>query len=435
MRRPAFVFGQGLVPQSSGLGLVHLRPFRTWCSFSRAFIRSRGGEVPVKGLNVIPESLGGVAVLSGTGTLPKETEWDCSKPSVGLGGVTLVLVDGFLDLSLLLFLESAPRTSGPYDLAIIWAVNLMLVTLDGSFVKLELLRMPEHYATLVVYLASFHKYPEPFLCLIGMSQMDLLYFIRTADPTKVRIGERKRDEDEPKLLETTVGHVDPLLPVAPDRSFGELEASVDKLFDEGGSGEQADQGDSASGGHGVGVQPVNVIAEVVVEDVVPAELQRKKKRKTKVVDAGEPSHPAKKLRGDYGVSGEPTVGGKSQSAVQRLLVGAVQHAKVRGGVMPTFSFVSSSVFTTPKCKGGDHAEFLAGANLRTLEAPQRFVILSDSSDHSGANIAEAEVDYIVRTSVPIMTSGCIGLAKWGLLVSAHDEYFRKRGCIGVPWMA
>nr|GEU89508.1 hypothetical protein [Tanacetum cinerariifolium] len=281
----------------------------------------------------------------------------------------------------------------------------------------------QHYDTLVAYPASFHKYPKPFFCLIGMSrnysldentypqflrndneEMDLLSFIRIADPTKVRIGERERDEDEPKLLDTIVGRVVPLLPVSPDRYSGELEASVDKLFDEGGSGEQADQGDFASGGHGVGVQLVNVIAEAVVEDVAPAKSQRKKKQKTKVVDAGEPSHPAKKLRGNYEVSGEPTVSGKSHSAVQRSLVGAVQHAEVRGRVMPTLPFVSSSVSTTPECEGVDHAEFLAGANLRTLEAPQRFFIFSDSSDHSGANIAEAEVDSICRTSVPIMTS-------------------------------
>nr|GEV95194.1 hypothetical protein [Tanacetum cinerariifolium] len=90
------------------------------------------------------------------------------------------------------------------------------------------------------------------------------------DPTKVRIGERERDEDEPQLLETTIGHV------------------------------------------------------------APTELQRKKKQKTNVVDAGEPSHLAKKLMGDYGVP--------------------------------------------------------------------------DSSNHSGANIAEAKVDSIVRTSVPRMMS-------------------------------
>nr|GEV94512.1 hypothetical protein [Tanacetum cinerariifolium] len=152
----------------------------------------------------------------------------------------------------------------------------------------------EHYATLVAYPTSFHK-----------------------------IGERERDEDEPKLLEATIGRVVLLLSVAPDRSSGELEASVDKLFDEGGSGEQADQGDSISGGHG-----------------------------------------------------EPAIGGKSQSAIQRLLTRVVQHAEVRGGVMPTFPFVSSSFSTT-----SEH-----------------------SSDHSSVNIAKAEVDSIVRTFIPIMTS-------------------------------
>nr|GEW16411.1 hypothetical protein [Tanacetum cinerariifolium] len=81
-----------------------------------------------------------------------------------------------------------------------------------------------------------------------------------------------------------------------------------KLIGKEGSGEQANQGDSVSGGHGVSVQRVDVIAENVAEDVAPAELQRKKKRKTKVAGAGEPSHPAKKLRGDYGALGEPAIG-------------------------------------------------------------------------------------------------------------------------------
>nr|GEW63558.1 hypothetical protein [Tanacetum cinerariifolium] len=142
----------------------------------------------------------------------------------------------------------------------------------------------------------------------------------------------------------------------------------------------------------------------VVEDVALAKLQCKKKRKIKVVDAGEPLHLAKKLKGDYGVLGEPSVSGKSQSAVQCLFAGAMQHVEVRGGVMPTFMFVSSSVSTTLEREGRDHIELLARANLRTLAIPQRFVIFSNSSDHSGANIAEAEVDYIVKTFVPIMTS-------------------------------
>nr|GEW78883.1 hypothetical protein [Tanacetum cinerariifolium] len=231
--------------------------------------------------------------------------------------------------------------------------------------------------------------------------MDLLSFIRTADPTKVRIGERQRDKDEPKLLETTIGCVVSLIPVALDRFTGKLEASVDKLFDEGGSSEHAEQGDSASGAYGVGI---DVVVETIVEDVAPAQLMRQKKRKTKVADAGEPSHPVKKLRDDYEALGGPTVDGKSQSSIQRLLAGAVQNAKVMGGIMLTLPFVSSSVSTAPEREGGDHTELLAGANLRVIGSLQRFVISSDSSDHSGVNIAKAEVDSVVKTSMPIITS-------------------------------
>nr|GEX64796.1 hypothetical protein [Tanacetum cinerariifolium] len=180
--------------------------------------------------------------------------------------------------------------------------------------------------------------------------MDLLSFIRTADPTKVRIGKRKRDEDDPKLLETIVGRVVPFQP--------------------------AKQGDSASGGHGIGI---DVVTKTIVRDVAPAQLKHQKKRKTKVVDAGEPSHPAKKLRDDYRASGGPTVGGKSQSSIQCLFVRAMQNAEVWGGIMPTLPFVSSSVSTTPEREDGDHTELLVGANL-------------------------PEVDSVVRTSMSIIMS-------------------------------
>nr|GEW16565.1 hypothetical protein [Tanacetum cinerariifolium] len=212
----------------------------------------------------------------------------------------------------------------------------------------------------------------------GKIEIDLLSFIRTVDPTKVRIGERQHDEDEPKILETTVGCVAPLL--------------------------SAKQGDSVSSGHGVGIQLVNVVAVTFVEDMAPAQPKRQKKQKTKVVNASEPSHPAKKLRDDHGAMSGPTIGGNSQSSIQRLFVGAVQNTEVRGGAMPTLPFVTSSVSTTPEREGGDHTELLAGANLYTIGAPQRFVISSDSSNHSGVNIPEAEVDSVVRTFVPIITS-------------------------------
>ncbi|GKC57174.1 hypothetical protein Tco_1084772 [Tanacetum coccineum] len=263
----------------------------------------------------------------------------------------------------------------------------------------------EHYATLVAYPAPFHKYPEPFLCLVGISryytldentypqflrdnneggclfviffmfsdflrplflffvEMDLLAFIRTADPTKVRIGERQRGEDEPKLLDTTVGRTVPLLPVAPARAQKR---------------------------------------EVVGEDVIPLR-PRQKKRKTNI-DAGEPSHPAKKLRDDYGAPGGPSVADKSRSAVQRLLAGEVLNAEVMGGPVPTLPFVTSSVSATPEREDEHLADSVTGLNLRTICASQRFVISSDSSHHSGANIAEAEVDSIARSAAPIIAT-------------------------------
>ncbi|GJW19424.1 hypothetical protein Tco_0026860 [Tanacetum coccineum] len=46
---------------------------------------------------------------------------------------------------------------------------------------------------------------------------------------------------------------------------------------------------------------------------------------------------------------------------------------------------------------------MAGANLRTITAPPRFVISLDSSHHSSANIAEAEVDSFARPSISLMT--------------------------------
>nr|GEX23076.1 hypothetical protein [Tanacetum cinerariifolium] len=130
----------------------------------------------------------------------------------------------------------------------------------------------------------------PFLLIY--SDMDIFAFIHTSDPTKVKVVEREQKEDEPRLLETTVGRTIYLLLVASDRGESELDASVDKLFDEGSSGTQAEQGEFAGGGP-----------------------RRLKKRKTLVAVAGGPSHPSKKLREDQGTPSGASVGGKSMSVV------------------------------------------------------------------------------------------------------------------------
>ncbi|GJX56133.1 hypothetical protein Tco_0286030, partial [Tanacetum coccineum] len=256
----------------------------------------------------------------------------------------------------------------------------------------------QDYATLVAHPSPFRKFPEEF-----MVDMDIFAFIHTPDPTKVKVVERKRIEDEPLLLETTIGRTVPLLPVAPDRAESEREASVDKFFDEGGSGNQMEQEDSAGGGQAANIQPISEAVDAVVEDVAPVQPKHQRKRKIMVVDAGESSHPPKRLKEDHGTPSGAFVGGKSMSAVQRLLARAVLNAEVRGGAIPTLPFMTSFVPATLEREGEDHTDSVAEPNLRTVSAPQWFVISLDSSHHSGANVAEAKVDSLVRSSVPVMT--------------------------------
>nr|GEW07449.1 hypothetical protein [Tanacetum cinerariifolium] len=249
----------------------------------------------------------------------------------------------------------------------------------------------QDYATLVAHPSPFWKFPEEFLCLVGLSRhytldeesypwflpkrgedMDLFAFIHTPDTTKVKVVDRERVEDKPLLLHTTVGCTVPLLLVALDRAKSEMEASVDKLFDEGGSGNQMEQGGFAGSGRGADVQLVSEATNTVAEDVAPLQPRRQRKRKTVVVGAGETSHPPKELREDHETSSGPFVAGKSKLVVQRLLAKAVLSADVRGEAIPTLPFVTSSVFATLEHEGGDH---------------------NDS----------AEVYSLVRSSVPVMT--------------------------------
>ncbi|GKF42641.1 hypothetical protein Tco_0125983, partial [Tanacetum coccineum] len=156
----------------------------------------------------------------------------------------------------------------------------------------------QDYATLVAHPSLFWKFLDEFMCLIGLSRhytldeetypsffdkdvedMDIFTFIQIPNPTKVKIAEQERIEGEPRFLETTVGRIVPLLPVAPGRGEREIEASIDKLFDEGSS--------------------VIEVVDVATEDVALAQPRRQKKRKTLVADAGGPSHPPKKLREDH----------------------------------------------------------------------------------------------------------------------------------------
>nr|GEW93010.1 hypothetical protein [Tanacetum cinerariifolium] len=161
----------------------------------------------------------------------------------------------------------------------------------------------DNYDVLVAHPAAFQVVSEPFLCLVGMSRYytldedtysSFLHDDKTVeDPTKVKVVERERAKGEAKLLDSTVDRVVPLLPVAPARAKSELEASVDRLFNEGGSTKQGDS--AADGSH-----DADIFLVTADEDVAAMTAERpKRQRKTRqaVTDSSGCSHPPKKLRG------------------------------------------------------------------------------------------------------------------------------------------
>ncbi|GKB55482.1 hypothetical protein Tco_0906235, partial [Tanacetum coccineum] len=146
-----------------------------------------------------------------------------------------------------------------------------------------------------------------------------------------------------------------------------------------------EQVDSAVGGPDANIQLVVEAADTVAEDTTFVQSRRQGKRKSVVVDAGGVSHPPKKLRGDHETPSGASIG-------------------VRVAAIPTLPFVTTSISTTPEREDGDHTDSVVELNLCTIRAPQRFVISSDSTHHSGTKVAEAKVDSLIRSSIPIMTT-------------------------------
>ncbi|GJX82999.1 hypothetical protein Tco_0332480 [Tanacetum coccineum] len=224
----------------------------------------------------------------------------------------------------------------------------------------------DDYAALVAQSAPFRKFSEPFLCLVGMS----CYYTLDED-TYPRDGFRA--EGERKLLDSTIRRVVPLLPITPARSESDLEASVDKLFDEGGN---TDQGDSAAGSsHHAEIEPVTVAEDIAV--VTAGRPKRQCKKRPTVTDASGSSHPPKKLRGGHGTSSGVATGGKSLSVLKELLASSILNVE-----------------------GGDPTNSVTGTNLHTIGSSE--IIYSDSSHRSSTNAAEVEVDTFIRSAVPLL---------------------------------
>ncbi|GJT22408.1 gypsy type transposase [Tanacetum coccineum] len=280
----------------------------------------------------------------------------------------------------------------------------------------------EHINTLIAHASPFLRFPEEFLCWVGISRnyllnkdtyprfeyedgegMDLNAFIRTADPRKVRVVERPRAENERPIVTVAKHRTVTLLPTSVVRSSGELSASVEREFAGDASvGDGGDQGFDSAAGQG------NVEPSVPITGPVEAEVPKPKRTKKKRViydSEGLPvaDHPRKRLRADYGTTGGSVTGGKSPSVLNRLLRDSRLTVEQGVPALPTLPFITSSVTASPLEEGGDRTDSVTGPSLRTIGPSARFVVLSDSSHHSGAKSADPEVDSLVRSAAPVMT--------------------------------
>ncbi|GJU03284.1 hypothetical protein Tco_1113622 [Tanacetum coccineum] len=220
-----------------------------------------------------------------------------------------------------------------------------MVRFDNGFISdLTSLLFPEEFLCWVGisrnYLLNKDTYPR-FVYEDGEGEFECFSFYRTDDPRKVRIVR------EPELLSASV-----------EREFAG-DASV---------GDGRDQGfDSAAGQDNV--EP-SMPATEPVEVEIPRPKRSKKKRVVSNLCSDRTavaSHPPKRLRADYG-----------------LLV---------------FRYWR---FTLCK-EGGDRTDSVTGPSLRTIGPSARFVVLSDSSHHSGAKSADPRVDSLVRSAASVMT--------------------------------
>ncbi|GJS47719.1 hypothetical protein Tco_0597840 [Tanacetum coccineum] len=234
--------------------------------------------------------------------------------------------------------------------------------------------------------------------------MDLNAFIRTADPRKVRIVERARAENERPIVTVAKHRTVTLLPTSVVRPSGELSASVEREFvGDASVGDGGDQGVASVGGQD-NVEPIMPITDHV-ETETPGPKRTKKKRVTRGSErTPAASHPPKRLRADYGTTGGSATGGKSPSVLNRLLQDSRLMVEQGVPALPTLPFITSSVTASPLEEGGDHTDSVTGPSLRTVGPSARFVVLSDSSHHSGAKSADPEVDSLVRSVAPVMTT-------------------------------
>nr|GFD09773.1 hypothetical protein [Tanacetum cinerariifolium] len=181
----------------------------------------------------------------------------------------------------------------------------------------------------------------------------------------VRIGERQIEEGQVLLLESIKGRVISFTGrnEQGDQNDNVEDAGPHDLNEEGGNAEQENHSDEDD--H-VG-QDDNIVVDDDVQ-VVVADKPKGTRKKRKVVDGASGSNlPPKKLREDYGTSGDAgaSTTGKSLAALQGLLERSTLAVEIGATAAANSPFVTSFVTLTPEREGGGHIDSIFWPNLRT----------------------------------------------------------------------
>ncbi|GKC60366.1 hypothetical protein Tco_1087964 [Tanacetum coccineum] len=203
--------------------------------------------------------------------------------------------------------------------------------------------------------AQFRKFPEPFLCFVGI--------IRYYDLDENCYPTFWANDDEGGCSFACV------------------------LW----GGDTAEANKTKQGEHVVDVGGIDVVANDEVQVTVVDKPRRVKKKRKAADGASGSGLPPKKLREDHDNSGiGANTSGKFVAVLQSLLESSILPVEVGVTAAATVPFVTSSVTL----------DFIFETGLRTRHPAERFVISSYSSHDLNANVTDDEVTSITRSFMP-----------------------------------
>ncbi|GJS24362.1 hypothetical protein Tco_0452994 [Tanacetum coccineum] len=213
-----------------------------------------------------------------------------------------------------------------------------------------------------------------FEILCRVYEMDLFAFIHHADPTKMRIGERQIEEGRVPLLDSTM---DCVIPLASEddqaRSVvrvghGDQNDNIENVGHDDPNEESgvADQEYRSEGNDDVGQDKMATILVDAEVQVAAADKPKGKRKKRRAIGGASGSnHPPKKLREDYGTSGNVSASTdeKSLAAIKGLYERSTLNVEVGVTAAATMPFITSSVTLMAEHEEGGDTDSISGLSF------------------------------------------------------------------------